>query len=48
MEGDPMADDRSREEQNADAREYEPPTLTPLGRIAELTATDGGSIDNPN
>ena len=39
-----MTDDRSREEQNAGAREYEAPTVTSLGSVAELTAVfDGGS-----
>ena len=42
-----MTDDRSREEQNADAREYEPPTVTPIGSIDELTAVaDSGSLDH--
>ena len=43
-----MTDDRSRKEQNADAREYEPPTVTPIGSVDELTAaaTDFNSLDS--
>ena len=41
-----MAEKGSREEQEADMGEYEPPTVTPLGSVEELTAQpDTGSID---
>jgi hypothetical protein len=47
MEGDAMAEKGSREEQEAGVGEYEPPAVTPLGSIEELTARpDAGSIDD--